>query len=209
MKKNMDKLMKKLHFNKSLFVFLFVLVMIGLFSGALFSVVLSDTDKKMVSDYLNNFLVGLSNDDLNISNSFFNTSIFTLGFVLLIWIFGISIVGVLLVLPFLFFKSFILGFSIGSIFINYKFKGIVLALIYVVPHHVINLFIYIIICAYSIMISYRMIICMKNKKSFDFKKYIGKYSFILFFSLAVLVLTTIYEVFLLPYVLKFVFNLIK
>lgn len=209
MKKYLGKLKKKLYFNKNLFVFLFVLVMVGLFAGALFSVILSDSDKKMVSDYLNNFLLNLSSDKINFNISFFNTLIFTLGFALLIWVFGISIIGVLLVLPFLFFKSFILGFSVGSILLNFKIKGIILSLIYIVPHHVINLLIYILICAYSIMISYRMVTCMCKKKNFDFKLFMSKYSFILFFSLIILFITSLYESFILPYVLKFVFKLIK
>ena len=209
MKKYLDKLKRKVHFNKNLFVFLFVLVMTGLFAGALFSVILSDSDKKMVSDYLNNFLLNLSSDKINFNISFFNTLIFTLGFALLIWVFGLSIVGVLFVLPFLFFKSFILGFSVGSILLNFKFKGVVLSLLYVIPHHVINLLIYILICAYSIMISYRMVTCMCKKKNFDFKLFMSKYSFILIFSLVILFITSLYESFILPYVLKFVFKLIK
>ena len=209
MKKYLDKLKKKLYFNKNLFVFLFVLVIVGLFAGALFSVILSDSDKKMVADYLNDFLLNLSKDELNTNISFFNTLIFTLGFTLLIWIFGISIVGVLLVLPFLFLKSFVLGFSVGSILINFKLKGIILSLLYIVPHHVINLLIYILVCAYSIMISYRMINCMKNKLKFDFKLFMSKYTFILFFSLFILLISSLYESFILPYVLKFAYNFIK
>lgn len=209
MKKYLDKLKRKVRFNKNLFVFLFVLVLTGLFAGSLFSVILSDTDKKMVADYLNNFLLNISSDKINLNISFFNTLIFTIGFALLIWIFGISTIGVLLVLPFLFLKSFILGFSVGSILINFKIKGVILSLIYIVPHHVINLLIYILISAYSIMISYRMITCMFKKKSFDFKLFMSKYSFILIFSLIILFITSLYESFILPYVLKFVFNLIK
>ena len=209
MKKYLDKLKRKVRFNKNLFVFLFVLVMTGLFAGALFSVILSDSDKKMVSDYLNNFLLNLSSGKINFNISFFNTLVFTLGFALIIWIFGISIIGVLLVLPFLFFKSFILGFSVGSILVNFKIKGVILSLIYIVPHHAINILVYILICAYSIMISYRMVTCMFKKKSFDFKLFMSKYSFILIFSLIILFITSLYESFILPYVLKFIFNLIK
>ena len=209
MKKYLDKLKKKLYFNKNLFVFLFVLVMAGLFAGALFSVILSDSDKKLVSDYLNDFFISLSNNKMNLNISFFNTIVFTLGFALLIWIFGLSIIGVLLVLPFLFLKSFILGFSVGSIFLNFKFKGIIISLFYIVPHHVVNLLIYILISAYSIMISYRMITCMRKRKSFDFKLFMSKYSFILIFSLIILSVTSLYESFILPYVLNFVYNFIK
>ena len=209
MKKYIDNLKKKIYFNKNLFVFLFVLVAIGIFSGALFSVILSNDDKKMVSDYLSTFLNNLSRNDFKLDVSFFNNTIFNLGFALIVWVLGISIVGVLFVLPFLFIKAFILGFSVGSILVNFKFKGIVLSLLYVVPHQVVNLFIYILISAYSIMISYRMIKCMKNKKSFDFKLFMNKYTFILLFCLIILFITSLYESFILPFILKFACNLIK
>lgn len=209
MKKYLDKLKKKLYYNKNLFVFLFVLTIVGLFTGALFSTILSDSDKKMVADYLNNFLISISKEKINIKISFINTLIFTLGFALLIWILGLSIVGILLVLPFLFLKSFVLGFSIGSILINLKIKGIIISLIYIIPHHVINILIFILISAYSIMISYRMINCMQKRKNFDFKIIMSKYYFILLFSLIVLFTNSLYETFILPYILKIALNLIK
>lgn len=209
MKKYMNMLKKKLYFNKNLFIFLFVLVIVGLFSGALFSIIISDCDKKMVTDYLNDFLFSLSKEKISFETSFLYNLIFTLGFALVIWIFGISIIGIFLVLPFLFLKSFILGFSVGSILVNFKFKGVILSLIYVVPHNVINLLIFILICAYSIMISYRLFNCMKKRKNFDFKLFMSKYSFVLLFSLIILFITSFYETFILPFVLKFIFSFIK
>ena len=205
----MDKLKAKIYFNTNLFVFLLVLVLVGVGAGAILSLILNESDKKLVTEYLNNFMTSVSNGNFQFNISFFNTMIFTLGFALIIWIFGISIVGILLILPFLFIKSFVLGFSIGSILINFKFKGVIVALIYVVPHHVINILIYILVSAYSIMISYRLISSMKCKKTFDFKVFMNRYTFILEFSLLILFATSLYEVFILPRLLGIVINLIK
>lgn len=209
MKKYMDKLKIKIYFNKNLFVFLLVLVLVGVGSGTIFSLILNDGDKKLVTEYLNNFITSISNNKLEFSTSFFNTMIFTLGFALLIWIFGISIIGIVLILPFLFIKAFVLGFSIGSILINFKLKGIIVSLIYIVPHHVINILIYILVSAYAIMISYRLINSMKSKKAFDFKIFMSRYTFILGFSLVVLFITSLYEVFALPRFMSIVINLLK
>ncbi len=209
MKKYMDKLRSKIYFNKNLFVFLLVLVLVGVGAGALLSLILSDSDKKLVSDYLNQFMVSVSNKNFNFNVSFFNTLIFTLGYALIIWVFGISIVGILFVIPFLFIKSFVLGFSVGSILLNFKFRGILISLIYIIPHHVINILIYILISAYSIMISYRLFDSMKGKKKFDFKLFMNKYFFILIFSLIILFFSSLYEVFVLPQIMSFVVNLIK
>ena len=209
MKKYMDKLKRRIYFNKNLFLFLIVLVLVGVGAGALFSLILSDGDKKLVTDYLNDFITNISKSNFNFNVSFFNTVIFTLGFALIIWLFGISIIGILFVLPFLFIKSFVLGFSICSILINFKFKGILLSLAYVVPHHVVNIMVYILISAYSIMISYRLFNSMREKKNFDFKLFMNKYLFILLFSLSILFISSLYEVFVLPNIMHFIVNLIK
>ncbi|MBR3199021.1 MAG: stage II sporulation protein M [Bacilli bacterium] len=206
MNKHLDKLKKRLYFNNNLFVFLFVLILVGVGAGALFSTILNTADKHVVSTYLNNFFTQFSGD-MNIS--FFNNFVFTLGFAFIIWIFGISVIGILLILPFLFFKAFVLGFGIGSILINYKFKGIIFSLICVVPHRVVNLLIYVLISAYALMISYRMIVSMKDRKSFDFRLFMNRYLFILFFSFIILSITSLYESFVLPYFMKFIVNLLK
>ena len=209
MKKYLDKLKKKIYINKNLFVFLLVLALVGVGAGALFSLILNSDDKILVNEYLNNFIVDVSNNKINYGSSFFNTFIFTLGFALFIWIFGISIIGIVFILPFLFFKAFVLGFSIGSIIINYKFKGIVLSMIYIVPHNVINILIYILISAYAIIVSYNIFNSMKKKSNFDFKIYMGKYVFALIFSLIVLFISCLYEVFVLPKLISIIINLFK
>ena len=139
MKKYMDKLKSNIRINKNLFVFLVVIIAVGVASGSVFVTVLNDSDKIMVSDYLNNFLNNLNSNNLNYNGTLINTLIFTLGLAILIWLLGISVIGFILILLFLFIKAFALGFSIGSIIINFNFKGILIALAYVIPHHIINL----------------------------------------------------------------------
>ena len=145
MKKYMDKLKSNVRINKNLFVFLVVIIAVGVAAGSIFVTLLNDTDKVMVSDYLNNFLNNLNANNLNYNGTLINTIIFTLGAALLIWLLGISVIGFLLILLFLFIKAFSLGFSIASIIINFNFKGILISLAYVIPHHVINLMIYILL----------------------------------------------------------------
>ena len=91
MKKYMDKLKNNIRINKNLFVFLVVIVAVGVASGSIFVTVLNDSDKIMVSDYLNNFLNNLSSNDLNYNGTLINTLIFTLGLAILIWILGIMV----------------------------------------------------------------------------------------------------------------------
>lgn len=209
MKKQLDKLIKKVKINKRLFVFLIALVIVGVASGAIFASILSESDKVLVSKYLNNFIDDLRNSKFVNNTSLFNISIFSSGFAFLIWLFGISVIGIVFILPFIFIKSFILGFTIGCIVINFKLKGILISFIYIIPHQIINILIYILVSSYAIIVSMKLIKSLKNKKVFDFKKIMNKYTFILFFSEIVLFASALYETYALPHVIKLAVKLIK
>ncbi len=208
MKKYMDKLKSNIRINKNLFVFLVVIIAVGVASGSVFVTVLNDSDKIMVSDYLNNFLNNLNSNNLNYNGTLINTLIFTLGLAILIWLLGISVIGFILILLFLFIKAFALGFSIGSIIINFNFKGILIALAYVVPHHIINLMIYLLISSYALVLSYRLISSFTKKKNFDFKGIFNRYLFILGFSLIILLFSVLYEVYLAPSLINMIVNIL-
>ena len=208
MKKYMDKLKSNIRINKNLFVFLVVIVAVGVASGSIFVTVLNDSDKIMVSDYLNSFLNNLNSNNLNYNGTLINTLIFTLGLAILIWILGISVIGFALILLFLFIKAFSLGFSVASIIINFNFKGILIALAYVVPHHIINLMIYLLISSYALVLSYRLISSFTKKKNFDFKGIFNRYLFILGFSLIILLFSVLYEVYLAPSLINMIVNIL-
>ena len=192
MKKYMDKLKSNIRINKNLFVFLVVIIAVGVAAGSIFVTLLNDSDKVMVSDYLNNFLNNLKTDNLNYSGTLINTIIFTLGAALLIWLLGISVIGFILILLFLFIKAFSLGFSIGSIIINFNFKGVLIAGAYIVPHHIINMMIYLLISSYALVLSYRLINSFTKKQTFEFKSVFNRYLFILGFSLIILLICVLY-----------------
>lgn len=208
MKKYMDKLKKNIRINKNLFIFLVVIVAVGIAAGSVFVTVLNSNDKIMVSDYLNNFLTNVNNNQLNYSGTLLNTLIFTLGVALLIWLLGISVIGFVLILLFLFIKAFSLGFSIGSIIINFNFKGLLISFAYIVPHHVINMMIYILISSYALILSYRLINSFTKKKQFEFKTIFNKYLFILIFSLVILFVSALYEVYGAPKLIQFIASII-
>lgn len=209
MKKYMDKLKSNIRINKNLFVFLVVIIAVGVAAGSIFVTLLNDSDKVMVSDYLNNFLNNLKTDNLNYSGTLINTIIFTLGAALLIWLLGISVIGFILILLFLFIKAFSLGFSIGSIIINFNFKGILLAGAYIVPHHIINMMIYLLISSYALVLSYRLINSFTKKQTFEFKSVFNRYLFILGFSLIILLISVLYEVYGAPKLINLIVSVLN
>ena len=133
-----------------------------------------------------------------------NTLIFTVGSGITYLAFRYIYNWIYLILLFLFIKAFSLGFSIASIIINFNFKGVLIALAYVVPHHVINMMIYLLISSYALVLSYKLISSFSKKKNFDFKNIFNRYLFILLFSIIILFISVLYEVYLAPQIINFI-----
>ncbi len=209
MKKYMDKLRKNIRINKNLFIFLLVIVIIGLISGSLFVTILGADDKTVVIEYMKDFFNNVQTEKLNYDTSLINTLIFTVGFALIVWILGISVIGFFIVIFMLFMKAFILGFSISSIISCYGIKGLILSIIYVFPHHIINILVFIILAAYALIISFKLIQCLTGKKTLNFKNFMNRYLIILAISVVILILTSLYEIYVVPKLLYFFMNIIK
>lgn len=209
MKKYMDKLKRNIHINKNLFVFLLVIVIVGIVAGSIFSTIIDSNDKKMVLDYLSNFFENAKDGKLNYDTSIVNTLVFTVGFALIMWILGISIIGFFVVIFMLFMKAFILGFSISSIIASFGFKGVLLAFVYAFPHHIINLLVFMLLTAYALIISYKLIKCITSKKPLDLKPIMHRYSIVLGVSLVLFIVTSLYEVYIVPKLLSFIMGILK
>lgn len=209
MKKYMDKLNGKIRINKNLFIFLLVIVIIGITAGALFTAIISASDKELVVSYLNTFFDNIANNKLEYTNSFINTLILTVGLAILIWLLGVSVIGFVIVIVILFLKSFVLGFSVGSIIATFKLKGVLMAFIYCFPHHVINILVFMLLSAFALIMSFRIINSITSKKPIDFKHYMNRYLTVLGISVVLLIITSVYEIYALPSVINFLMDIIK
>lgn len=203
----MDKLKSIISVNKKIFVFLISLSIIALVFGSSLPIFLSIDDKKLVSDYLISFVDGVRvNSDylFLLKNCLINNCFFSL----VVWLLGVSIIGVPIVLFLFFSKCFILGFSLTSIILNYGFNGILFGLGYIFPHQVTNVLIFALITNYSLIFSFKMIFLIMKKHDFNIRVAFNKYFKIFVFCLIVLILSGLYETFVSPIVLKFIFNLL-
>ena len=209
MKKYMDKLKRNIHINKNLFVFLLVIVIVGVVAGSIFSTIIDSNDKKMVLEYLNSFFENVKQDKLNYDTSIVNTLVLTVGFAVVMWLLGVSIIGFFVVIFMLFMKAFILGFSVSSIITSFGFKGILIALVYAFPHLIINVLVFMLLTAYALIISFKLIKCITSKKPLDLKCIMRRYVIVLGVSIVLLIITSLYEVYAVPKLLNIVMGIIK
>ena len=199
----MDKLKKIIKYDKKIMTFLNVIAIVGIIAGSIFMIILSKNDKETVLNSIKDFFDKLINNKFNFIGTLKNTVIsnFLLSFI--IWDLGISVVGVLIVIFIIFYKSFTLGFTISSIIYTYSIKGTFLAFIYVFPHLVINLLILLYLSSYSIKLSIILIKSILKKDNLNFKAFINNYSKVFLISIIFLIVTSLYESFIAPIILRY------
>ena len=199
----MNKLKKK-------YIFLFIIVIIGVVIGVLFSNILSTNDEKLVYTQLSSFFNNIKNDEkINYLANLWTNLKNNLFYLIAIWIFGLSVIGLIINNFLLFFKSFTLGFIIGSIINTYLYSGLVLSFAYIFPNLLINLFVYIIIVYYANDISLKLFNVLFKKKEQQFGLIIKKYLKLLGILSIIIFLSSLYETFITPFVLKLFSFLIK
>ena len=204
MNKIMDKLNKRVTINRKLFIFLFLLFIIGLLVGSLFTTILKDSDQTLVKDSLNNFLTSINKNQLKVETTFLPALFSQIVYVLSVWLLGVSILGLPIVIILYFSKSFTLGFSIGSLLYHYHTKGILLSIAYIFPHQIINFFIYTILTIYSLSLSLKLLDSLIHKKRLDFRFILNKYLFILILSLVGVIITSLLEIFVMPKLISYI-----
>lgn len=208
MNKAIDKAKNSIIKQKKVYVILIVLTIIGIISGIIFTTILSKIDQNLVQEQLTNFFNQIKTGKVNYTNGIINSVTSNLLYCVGIWLLGISIIGLPVILFLLFMKGFITGFSIGSIISIYQWKGVVGALTYIFPHHIISLLISILLSFYAMSFSMKLFSSLFLKKEINFKEAMRRYVKILVISMVGLLLCSILEIYVSPFLIKLFTNMI-
>lgn len=202
----MLKLKQELQKNKYKYIFLLTIIVLGIISGIILSNILSYNDKKEISEAVSDYLNNLTKN--NISN-FINSLKINFIYLIIIFIFSISVIGIILNPFILYFKSFIVGFTLG-IFINiYGYVGIIIGILSIFPHALVNIIIYMFLCFYGIKLGIKLFSLLFLKKQFNFSLYMKKYFKVIIASSIILIISSIYEIFLADFIIKVFTFMIK
>ena len=195
--------------NKKIFIFITILLIIGFVAGTLYITILSNTDKDLIKDTITNYFLQIKNSKLDKMHIFRQALSSNFIYVIGIWLLGISIIGLPIIICMIFYKSFIMGFSITSIIYKYKLKGIVLSFTYSFPYQLLNILIASFISLYAIKVSISIIKMMISKKHINFKVLIKKYFVVLLICLFLSLISSLIEGFVTPYFIKLFSSFIK
>lgn len=203
MKRLLNVLKNETKKNKKIYVFLIFLFIVGVIFGSFFITILDKSDKSLVMEQVSSFFNQIKEGKaLSFSSSLSSSLISNILFVFVIWLLGLSIIGIPVILFMVFIRGFILGFSISSIILKYKIKGIIGGLFYIFPHHIIFCLLTIILSYYAFSLSIMFLVSILKKKSINFRTYTNKYLKILFYSIIISIIVSLIEVYISPFLIK-------
>ncbi len=173
--------------NNKILSLLILLSFIAIVFGIFFNVLISDSNKEIVSTNINKLLNG------NIKVNFYD-HIFEIIF---IGIVGISIIGFMFNLIIYLFNLFIVSFEASSLFINIGFSNIFTIILYIFPRllYCISLFI---ICLYSISYSICLFRMVFRNKNYNLKNITKKYLKVLGICILIILVSNVLEIIILP-----------
>ena len=205
---NVNKLfkiiLKDVKHNKSVYISLIAVVIIGLVFGSLFITILSHDDKTLLTSEISTYFNMIKDNKYNM-NAYLFSNFNNILYAFILWILGISVIGLPIIICMLFYKTFTLAFTVTSLIYHVKIEGMLISFIYIFPHLIINLIIYFILTYYSFNMSLKIIRVIFNKEDFSVKRHFKKYAFILAISIVMLVITASYEAYIMPYIIKLIY----
>ena len=185
----------------------FSVFIIGIITGSIFIMVINTNDKSLVVEHITKFFSNVNSSNYSYLDSLKNMLSLNYFYVIVIWILGLSILGILVNIFLTYLKGFIIGFTTSSLIITYGFKSILAVILYIIPHTLINSLVIIVLTIYSITFSRYLLIQIFQKKDMKTKNFMKKYLIILLIAVALTLVSSISEVYLFPFLLKLIIKL--
>ena len=157
----MNTLKKHINEHQKTYSFLSILLVSGIFCGMLLTRWLDKNEIELLSKYLTTVPVESQN-----IKSFFSTQIvFNSIFIVIIYLLGLSVIGIPFISFVIFSKGVQIGFSCALFWYAYQLKGIIGILMTLFPQIIFDIIAYIIICKTAIELSISILYCLFNSKS--------------------------------------------
>lgn len=160
MRKKMYQNIAANHFREhsSIYLFVIVLFLMGVIFGAVIVNSLSFTQKEDLFYYLSQFFGQVAGGEIATNEGLFMQSfLHNSKYIGLMWILGISIIGLPIILILLFIKGMVVGFTVGFLVNQMKWNGFVLSFVSVLPQNLVVIPVFIITATLAVTFSLKMI----------------------------------------------------
>ncbi len=204
MKKIINYLNETVKKEKNILIFNTIIFLVGVVLGSLFINFITNADKKLLIEQVSTFFSNIKKltSDIFGFESFLSILFNNLLVLSIIFVLGISMIGIPIVIFILFFKGFMLGTTISTIILKYSIKGIVGAILYIFPVCILTICVYLFMCFYAIYVSKKFLRAFLKKDSLNFKQFLGKYLLSFIVSIMLILLLSLLDAYLTPLLLK-------
>ena len=204
LKKVKTKVTNKLAEQKKIYIFLIIVMLIGLILGIIYAVILNKSDHAIVTTSLDSFFTSIKNNDIDYKSALINSLVGNISFVTFIFLLGISIIGVPLIIFSLASSAFIFGFSLSSIIYTYHFNGMLKAITYLFPHQMITLLMSLFLGFYALYFGIKLFKYLFRGIDINLRSSMKRYLQVYITVLLIFILCSFIEVFLSPALIKLV-----
>jgi stage II sporulation protein M len=193
--------------HQSLYLFTIVLFTMGIVFGTVIVNALAQTQKQELLAFLQFFFNSMDQHGIIEPNAHFQQAIGhyvkTVG---IMWMLGLSIIGLPMILLLLFLKGVVVGFTVGFLVNQLKWQGVTFALMGVLPQNMLVVPALLIVGVSGISFSLRLIKTRLVTKRDVILPHFVSYSVLVLAMLAVLTVAAMFESFVSPRLIQYVIS---
>lgn len=193
----------------SLFLLLILLsLVVGIITGSIAVKVLSYQQKEELVNYLGNFSGEIEKLIVKRDILFTELMMSNLKFIFVLWLLGLSLIGVIFIPIIIFFRGFILGFTVGFLVDEMFFKGFILALIAIFPQNLLMLPALLSGALFCLVFAFKLVarILGSPNSALDLSTVVINYSLLMSLSAVLLVAAAGIETYLTPILIRIFTN---
>ncbi|WP_201713385.1 stage II sporulation protein M [Rossellomorea arthrocnemi] len=211
---NSNPLIQHVQAHSSIYLFIITLFLMGIIFGAIVVNSLSFAQKEDLYFYLSKFFSEMEDGSMTSAEELFRQSfLHNVKYLGLMWLLGISIIGLPLIFVLLFMKGVVVGFSVGFLVNQMSWSGFLLSFVSVLPQNIIIIPAFIFIGAISANFSLTLIrkIFMRQTSTMQFQMlpFLSRYVIFMVVAIGIVTVAASIEAYLSPNLMEAVITKLK
>ncbi|WP_202076807.1 stage II sporulation protein M [Caldalkalibacillus salinus] len=195
------------HFERhaSLYLFIVVLFVMGIIFGTVTVQSLGHSQQADLVFYFEQFMSEMKEDHIvEPSYAFWQSFIHYMKYTGVIWLLGLSIIGLPIILILLFLKGVFVGFSVGFLVHQLGWEGFLLSLVSVIPQNMVVVPLILLMSVLSISFSLQLIGYIFGQNRVKRKPRLGYYMAIMFGASLILFVVALFETYISPVFMRLI-----
>lgn len=196
--------------NLAYYIFIIFLFFGGIVTGALLVKTLPAAQIEELNRHLSYYFVGFNSESFIEQQLILKESIAqNFKYIFLIWLLGTSILGFPLIFLLLFLRGFVLGFTVGFLVDQIAVKGMLFAVVAILPHNLFIIPAMLIAGVTGVSYAFKVIKLRISGRKYDLRQLFMSYSFTILFIGIFILTAALIEAYITPVFIRFIIPIIN